>query len=92
MRAHAVGLGAKIVNERLKRIDFSVLTCQEGALRLLETIAQEPTEKEQSQEKEGTVWKLPDNARVEVAVAAPMQRRMNRIHVADLLSDAREKA
>lgn len=92
VRAHAVGLGAKTVNERLRKIDFAALTCRQGALRLLDTIVEEPEEKESSEEKETTAWKLPVDARVEVAVVAACQRKMNRIRVDDLLSAEKEKA
>lgn len=88
VRAHAVGLGAKTINERLRRIDFSSLTRNQGALRLLETIVEEQKEEEiSSRDKDqATPWKLPDNALAEVAVVASCERKMKRIRIDDLLS------
>jgi hypothetical protein len=88
VRAHAVGLGAKTINERLRRIDFSSLTRNQGALRLLETIVEEPKEEDASskEDKDSKPWKLPDNALAEVAVVAPCERKMKRIRIDDLLS------
>jgi len=86
VRAHSVGLGAKIINERLRKMDFTTLTVDEGALRLLETLVEEPEENEDSKDKEAATWKLPENALVEVAVVSPGKQKMNRMRVDDLSS------
>lgn len=90
VRAHAVGLGAKIVNEKLRTIDFSSLDCQEGCKRLLEIMVEGSDDTKGGETKENTAtaaaWKLPDNARVEMAVVKPIQRKRNRIRVDSLLA------
>jgi hypothetical protein len=85
VRAHAIGWGAKTVNERLRRIDSSLLSKEQCALRLLETIVEEPDKKEK------TAWKLPSNAFAELAVVASPQRKMSRLLKASLVSPSNEK-
>lgn len=88
--AHAVGLGAKAVNERLGKIDFLTMTSKECALRLLETIMEEPPlegTNKSSKDEEAKQWKLPENARVEVALVEPGKRKNKRIRVDELLLD-----
>jgi hypothetical protein len=85
VRAHAIGWGAKSVNERLQRIDSSLLSREQCALRLLETIVEEPDKKEK------TAWKLPGNAFAELAVVSSSQRKMSRLLKASLVSPFDDK-
>jgi hypothetical protein len=85
VRAHAIGWGAKTINERLRRIDSSILTREQCVLRLLQTIVEEPDEKEK------TAWKFPSNAYAEVAVIASSQRKMSRLRKASFVSPSNEK-
>ena len=91
VRAHAVGLGAEVINKRLRTIDFSTLTRKDCALRLLETITEESSEieKDEPKQNDSKQWRLPENTRVEVAVVAPCQPKMDRIRIADLLPSAK---
>ena len=84
VRAHAIGWGAQTVNERLRRIDSSILTTEQCALRLLQTIVEEPDETDKS------AWKLPSNAYVEVAVVSSSQRKMSRLRKASFVSPSND--
>ena len=84
VRAHAIGWGAKTINERLRRIDSSILTREQCALRLLQTIVEEPNEKEK------TAWNLPSNVYAEVAVVNSSQRKMSRLRRASFVSPSND--
>ena len=75
VRAHAVGLGAKIVNEQLRAMDLASLTCSEACRQILEIMVNGSGDtdetKQDSPEKEDTPWRLPHDARVELAFVKP---------------------
>jgi hypothetical protein len=90
VRAHAVGLGAKIVNEQLRALDLASLTCSEACRQILEIMVNGSGDidetKQDLTEKEVTPWSLPHDARVELAFVKPRQQKMSRIRIDSLLT------
>jgi 20S proteasome alpha/beta subunit len=75
VRAHAVGNGAKTINQRLTKVDMSSMSCEECREQLLKLLTTEGTKDEEG-------WKIPANARVELAFVDPVNRRMKRVRQA----------
>jgi 20S proteasome alpha/beta subunit len=71
VRAHAVGNGAKIINKRLRKINFSSMKCQECIEQLMKIMME--TSEDESE------WKIPTNSRVEMALVESSHRRMKQV-------------
>mmetsp|Transcript_15456 Transcript_15456/g.22796 ORF Transcript_15456/g.22796 Transcript_15456/m.22796 type:complete len:303 (+) Transcript_15456:57-965(+) len=82
-RAIAVGMGAKAVNERLCQIDFSGLTKEEGAQKLLTLVTNDEDHDSPS------TWKLPSGSLVEAAVIGASEKHMKRLRQPFLRTSAR---
>jgi 20S proteasome alpha/beta subunit len=75
VRAHAVGNGAKTMNQRLTKVDVSSMSCEECMVQLLKLLTAEATKDEEG-------WKIPANSRVEMAFVDSVSRRMKRVQQA----------
>lgn len=84
VRAHAVGMGAKIINKRLRKTDFSGLGAEECAHKLLEILGKISDDDEEKD------WKPSKKQRVEVAVTTTASRKMRRIRQPFLFSEISE--
>lgn len=71
-RAHAVGIGANEVNKQLVRIDFSTVSRDEGAQKLLEAV------REAGFGKNDKGCSLPESTTVEIAVVDSSNKVMKR--------------
>ena len=71
VRAHAVGNGSAVINERLRKVDFSSMTCKEGIGQLIKLMTQDSDNESE--------WKMPSKSRVEIAFLESATRRMIRV-------------
>lgn len=71
VRAHAVGNGAKVINRRLRKVNFSSMTCQECVEELMKIMT--------ATSNDETEWNMPSNSRVEMALVESLLRRMKRV-------------
>lgn len=74
VRAHAVGRGAKVANRRLRELQFSDMTADEGMKRLLELLL-----KEGDDDSDHDWPRLAKNTRVELAVVDTETKCLQRI-------------
>ena len=72
-RAHAVGNGSNLINRKLVSTDFSVMTKEEGAKRLLKFVAEEGLGNKASG------WYMPGECRVEMLLVDSVKRKAKRI-------------
>lgn len=77
-RAHAIGQGSQFVNQRLSKVDFSKMSVEKGASKLLDII------KEKGCLESNIQWKLSPKSAVEIALLLGKSRRIKRVKQNDL--------
>ena len=78
-RALAVGDGSARINDRLTRIDFSIMAKEEAAKRLLRLVKEEGFGASAEDKRGRAGWALPRSTRVEIAVLDSSRATMRRL-------------